>query len=118
MQLMPGTAARFGVTNFYDPAQNIEGGTRYLRFLLDYFKGDINLVLAGYNAGENAVVNYGYTVPPYRETRHYVRAISARYDRKKTVKAPIAVTAAVTEPAAPTPATFSSRAGSRLSNNY
>jgi len=117
MQLMPGTAARFGVTNFYDPAQNIEGGTRYLRFLLDYFKGDINLVLAGYNAGENAVVNYGYTVPPYRETRHYVRAISARYDRKKTVKAPVAV-AAVAEPAAPTPATFSSRAGSRLSNNY
>jgi soluble lytic murein transglycosylase-like protein len=117
MQLMPGTAARFGVTNFYDPAQNIEGGARYLRFLLDYFKGDVKLTLAGYNAGENAVVNYGYTVPPYRETRDYVRAISARYDRKKIVKAPAQV-AAVTEPAAPSPTTFSSRAGSRLSNNY
>jgi len=59
MQLMPFTAMRFGVTNIFDPRQNIEGGARYVRFLLDRFDGDINLVLAGYNAGEGAVEKYG-----------------------------------------------------------
>lgn len=78
MQLMPGTAARFGVRNIFDPAQNIEGGTRYLRFLLDLFNGDIALALAGYNAGEGAVMKYGQ-IPPYRETQEYVRRISRRY---------------------------------------
>ena len=80
MQLMPGTAVRFGVTSIWDPKQNIEGGTRYMRFLLDKFDGDVRLALAGYNAGEGAVMKYGYRVPPYSETQEYVRRISKRYD--------------------------------------
>ena len=79
MQLMPPTARRFGVSNIWDPKQNIEGGTRYMRFLLDYFEGDVALALAGYNAGEGAVVKYGYRVPPYAETQEYVRRIGRRY---------------------------------------
>jgi soluble lytic murein transglycosylase-like protein len=79
MQLMPGTAMRFGVTNVFDPRQNIEGGARYLRFLLDRFDGDVNLALAGYNAGEGAVEKYGWRIPPYAETQEYVRRISRRY---------------------------------------
>ena len=79
MQLMPGTAARFGVTSIFDPRQNIEGGARYLRFLLDRFDGDVNLALAGYNAGEGAVEKYGWQIPPYAETQEYVRRISRRY---------------------------------------
>ena len=79
MQLMPFTAMRYGVTNIFDPRQNIEGGARYVRFLLDRFDGDINLVLAGYNAGEGAVEKYGWHIPPYSETQEYVRRISRRY---------------------------------------
>src|SRR5438128_3080556 len=79
MQLMPGTAIRYGVTNIFDPRQNIEGGARYLRFLLDRFDGDVNLALAGYNAGEGAVEKYGWRIPPYAETQEYVRRISRRY---------------------------------------
>ena len=79
MQLMPGTALRYGVTNIFDPRQNIEGGARYVRFLLDLFDGDINLTLAGYNAGEGAVQKYGWQIPPYSETQEYVRRISRRY---------------------------------------
>jgi soluble lytic murein transglycosylase-like protein len=79
MQLMPPTASRFGVTNIWDPKQNIEGGARYMRFLLDLFSGDVRLALAGYNAGEGAVMKYGYQVPPYSETREYVRRIGNRY---------------------------------------
>src|SRR6266481_7504249 len=79
MQLMPGTAMRYGVTNIFDPRQNIEGGARYLRFLLDRFDGDVNLALAGYNAGEGAVEKYGWRVPPYSETQEYVRRIGRRY---------------------------------------
>lgn len=78
MQLMPPTARRFGVTSIFDPRQNIEGGARYMRFLLDLFQ-DVNLALAGYNAGEGAVMKFGYRVPPYRETQEYVRRISRRY---------------------------------------
>lgn len=81
MQLMPFTAARFGVTNIFDPKQNIEGGARYMRFLLDHFNGDVALALAGYNAGEGAVLKYGRRIPPYRETQDYVRRISQRYAR-------------------------------------
>ena len=81
MQLMPGTAARFGVTNIFDPQQNIEGGARYMRFLLDHFAGDVSLALAGYNAGEGAVLKYGRRIPPYRETQDYVQRISQRYLR-------------------------------------
>ena len=80
MQLMPGTAARFGVSNIFDPRQNIEGGARYVRFLLDLFGGDVRLALAGYNAGEGAVMKYGNRVPPYGETQEYVRRISERYE--------------------------------------
>ena len=79
MQLMPATARRLGVTNIYDPRQNIEGGVKYMRMLLDMFGQDVNLALAGYNAGEGAVMKYGYKIPPYNETREYVRRISARY---------------------------------------
>lgn len=79
MQLMPGTAARYGVTNIFDPRQNIDGGARYMKFLLNLFDGDVNLALAGYNAGEGAVMKYGYRVPPYSETQEYVRRISRRY---------------------------------------
>lgn len=82
MQLMPGTAARYGVTNPYDVAQNIKGGTRYLKDLLKMFNGRVDLALAGYNAGEGAVMKYGYSVPPYNETRNYVRLILARYGKK------------------------------------
>ncbi|MCA1817083.1 MAG: lytic transglycosylase domain-containing protein [Acidobacteria bacterium] len=78
MQLMPGTAARFGVRDIFDPAQNIEGGARYVRFLLERFGGDVRLALAGYNAGEGAVDRYD-GVPPYRETQDYVRRIGERY---------------------------------------
>lgn len=79
MQLMPATARRLGVTNIYDPRQNIEGGVKYMRMLLNMFGQDVNLALAGYNAGEGAVMKYGNQIPPYNETREYVRRISARY---------------------------------------
>jgi len=79
MQLMPGTAARYGVSNPYDPAQSIAGGTRYLADLLRLFRGRVDLALAGYNAGEGAVMKYGNRIPPYRETQNYVRTIGTRY---------------------------------------
>jgi hypothetical protein len=80
MQLMPATARRFGVTEIYNPKQNIEAGVKYMRWLLNTFKGDVVLALAGYNAGEGAVMKYGWQVPPYRETQEYVRRIAARYN--------------------------------------
>jgi len=83
MQLMPDTAARYGVTNPYDVAQSIMGGTRYLKDLLKMFNGRIDLALAGYNAGEGAVMKYGNAIPPYSETRNYVRLILQRYTRKQ-----------------------------------
>jgi hypothetical protein len=79
MQLMPGTARRFGVTDIYDPKQNIDAGVKYMRWLLDTFNQDVVLALAGYNAGEGAVMKYGYQIPPYRETQEYVRRITGRY---------------------------------------
>ena len=81
MQLMPGTARRFGVRNVFDPAQNVAGGTRYLKELLEMWGGRVDLALASYNAGEGAVMKYGKRVPPYRETRNYVRLIGARYGK-------------------------------------
>ena len=80
MQLMPATARRFGVTQIYNPRQNIEAGIKYMRWLLDTFNQDVALALAGYNAGEGAVMKYGWQIPPYRETQEYVRRISARYN--------------------------------------
>jgi soluble lytic murein transglycosylase-like protein len=91
MQLMPGTSARFGVRHPNDPAQNISGGTRYLKQLLDRFNNRVDLALASYNAGEGAVIKFGHKVPPYRETREYVKRISYRYRRSgEPAKAKIA----------------------------
>jgi hypothetical protein len=81
MQLMPGTSSRFGVRHPFNPGENISAGARYLKQLLDQFKGRVDLVLASYNAGEGAVIKYGHKVPPYRETREYVKKISYRYRR-------------------------------------
>lgn len=78
MQLMPGTAARFGVSNRYAPSQNIRGGATYLDWLLKYFNGDVILALAGYNAGEGAVDRHS-GVPPYDETRNYIAKVAGAY---------------------------------------
>jgi soluble lytic murein transglycosylase-like protein len=77
MQLMPGTAAQYRVTNAYDPAQNIRAGVAYLKSLLMRFGNDVSLALAAYNAGPGAVEKYGRAVPPYKETRNYVSKIRA-----------------------------------------
>jgi soluble lytic murein transglycosylase-like protein len=79
MQLMPATAARFGVTDRYDPVQNLEGGTRYLKHLLNLFNSDLRLAVAAYNAGENAVMRNHNSIPPYAETRHYVSEVLSRH---------------------------------------
>jgi len=81
MQLMPQTARRFGVSNAFDPQQNIEGGVRYLKFLQNMFGSD-DLAVAAYNAGERAVVKYN-GIPPYRETVDYVKKVGARYGRER-----------------------------------
>lgn len=95
MQLMPGTARRFGVYRPYDPAENIRGGTQYLRQLLTMFNGKVDLALASYNAGEGRVLDYGNRVPPFRETQNYVKRISARY---KNQKAPSTTQTTVSKP--------------------
>jgi soluble lytic murein transglycosylase-like protein len=77
MQLIPETARRFGVSDVFDPVENIEGGARYLKYLLQLYKGDDTLALAAYNAGEGAVARYG-GVPPYPETRNYVKQVRKR----------------------------------------
>ncbi len=79
MQLMPATAMRMGVKNIFDVRENIFGGTKYLRWLLDRFQGDVRLALAGYNAGEGAVEAYGLRIPPFQETQNYVKTIYTRY---------------------------------------
>ncbi|MBZ5642322.1 MAG: lytic transglycosylase domain-containing protein [Acidobacteriia bacterium] len=80
MQLRPETAARFGVTNVFDPAQNIDAGTRYLKELLLRYNGDLALTLAAYNAGPQRVTHYG-AAPPYRETQNYIRRVTEKYRR-------------------------------------
>jgi len=85
MQLMPGTAERYGVKNRLDPAQNIHGGARYLRDLQVMFNNNLQLVLAAYNAGEQAVIKYGKKIPPYRETIDYVPKVLSHYHRYRTV---------------------------------
>jgi len=82
MQLMPGTAKRYGVSDRRNPNQNITGGTRYLKDLLAMFNSNLKLAVAAYNAGENAVVKYRNSIPPYPETQNYVKKVLAFY--KKT----------------------------------
>lgn len=86
MQFIPSTAARFGITNPHDVSQSIDAGCRYLSFLIRKFDGRLDLVLAGYNAGEHAVEKYGNRVPPFAETQNYVRTIIANYKRALAVK--------------------------------
>lgn len=81
MQLMPATARRYGVYNLRDPQENIRGGAQYLRDLLRMFNNDKRLALAAYNAGENAVIKYGYTIPPFSETLNYVPKVLRFYER-------------------------------------
>jgi len=81
MQLMPATARRFGVRDPFDPHDNVRGGAQYLKSLLAQFNGDLQLALAAYNAGENAVARHGNRVPPFEETRKYVPKVIARMRR-------------------------------------
>ncbi|KFN38083.1 hypothetical protein KN63_06350 [Smithella sp. F21] len=80
MQLMPQTASSLNVDDVFHPGNNIEGGARYLRYLLNLYRGNLTLALAAYNAGEGAVAKYNYGVPPYRETQNYVRRVLALYE--------------------------------------
>jgi soluble lytic murein transglycosylase-like protein len=81
MQLMPDTARRYGVTDRHDAEQNVDGGTRYLKDLMAMFNSNLKLAVAGYNAGEGAVMKYNYTVPPYRETQNYVQHVLNLYGK-------------------------------------
>lgn len=81
MQLMPGTAKRYGVVDAFDPLQNLNGGAHYLRDLLNLFNSDVSLALAAFNAGEHAVAKYGNRLPPYRETVRYVPQVLDFYQR-------------------------------------
>ena len=84
MQLMPATAQRFGVANALDPRENVRGGARYLKWLLGFFGNDLRLALAAYNAGESAVVEAGYRIPPYFETQRYVPRVMDKMRRPVT----------------------------------
>jgi soluble lytic murein transglycosylase-like protein len=86
MQLIPATARRFGVYNSFDPRANLDGGIRYLKYLMGMFNGDLRLSLAAYNAGEMAVTRNG-GVPPYRETHDYIRKISELYPMRTVAAA-------------------------------
>lgn len=83
MQLMPSLAKKYGVTDAFDAVQNIRGGVQYLRYLLGAFDGNIELVLAAYNAGERAVLKYSRSVPPFPETINYVHSVQRKYRERK-----------------------------------
>jgi soluble lytic murein transglycosylase-like protein len=85
MQLIPSTAKRFGVGDVFDPVENIQGGAKYLRYLLDLYNGNYPLALAAYNAGEGAVARHG-GVPPYRETQNYLHLVKKQLDKKTAAK--------------------------------
>jgi soluble lytic murein transglycosylase-like protein len=93
MQLMPATAERFGVKKVFDPEQNIDGGVRYLRWLLTTFEGNADLAVAAYNAGEGNVWKYK-GIPPFRETINYVKKISRRFKNARQEKQSAGVAAA------------------------
>lgn len=80
MQVIPDTARRYGVEDLLDPRHNLSAGTQYLSYLMRVFDGDLTLVLAAYNAGENAVLRHGRRIPPYRETRGYVPRVMGIYE--------------------------------------
>jgi soluble lytic murein transglycosylase-like protein len=82
MQLIPSTAKRFGVVDSFDAKQNVEGGVKYLRYLIDLFHGDYTQAVAAYNAGEAAVTKYG-GVPPYKETQNYVAVVARNLERER-----------------------------------
>ncbi len=82
MQLMPATASQFGVSDITNPEQNINGGTRYLKHLIDLFPNSLHLAIAAYNAGENSVLRYNNSIPPYPETQNYVKQVLAIYNQK------------------------------------
>jgi len=84
MQLMPDTARRYGVSNRNDPVQNIDGGTHYLKDLLRMFDSNLNLAIAAYNAGENAVIRYNHSIPPYPETQNYVKTVMSLYYNRRS----------------------------------
>lgn len=84
MQLMPTTARRYGVTNRFDPVQNLHGGAKHIRYLLKAYHNDVRLALAAYNAGEAAVAKYGNRIPPYRETADYVPRVLGYYRKYRT----------------------------------
>jgi len=105
MQLLPETATRLGVTNIFDPQQNIEAGTRYLKELLQLYKNDLTLTLAAYNAGPDKVQKYG-DVPPYRETQSYVKQVKRKYQKNKSAppaNSATGPTATAAPAASPTP---------------
>jgi len=79
MQILPATANRFGITNLFDPAQNLHAGARYLAYLLRFFDNNLELVLAAYNAGENSVLRHGNAIPPFKETQQYVPKVLEFY---------------------------------------
>ena len=88
MQLMPDTASRYGITDLYDPAQNLDAGARHLRYLLERFNCDLSLVLAAYNAGEGAVRRHGNNIPPFRETVAYVPKVLRLYEKLRNSVSP------------------------------
>jgi soluble lytic murein transglycosylase-like protein len=122
MQLIPSTARRFGVSNAFDARENIQGGVRYLRFLLDYYKGDYPKAIAAYNAGEGAVDKYN-GIPPYAETQNYVYRVAGNLKAARLAAVPpgaakqtlAAVNAAVSEsPETPRPIQASTGSDGRI----